>query len=569
MSYQLTWRASPNFTPGPQTQAFYGRPRSLSGGAGHWWNWPRSGAEHNGIVEYMANPARQAAPHAVLSAERVTEMVRDGDTAWCTGAANPYTFAIEIDPRIMFKWGYDNPSAAERALGERIFNTLCEYIADKGYHNLPWKPHNVWAPGTQCNPIPYDQVMARAKQIWNDKYNKPKVTEVKRDSYGKPKRFTFNKAARLYNIPDYTVATDQVYAKDSPVDIIEKIYFSNGGQWYRTQYSSENNIGRGFRAEDLVEVVTVPEWQLNLKDITDLKLMVMPAEGTKIYNLNTGAEIAPLGKGTWVDIAKETMVGGKRYYLSSYSVTHAMPNGIPADHMGVPAEPPKAEKPAWLEKWEDIANVTMYTRVKAPLVNLLDGTTIRDIEINTAIEVGSTTLWGERKYAITEYSTSRKEPRGILIDHLDMDPIKEPTKPAEPAPEQPTPPEQPATIEQRVSKLEALIAAIAAKLGISNKEVTPMATPFNSADKIDTPAEIKQVDPTAPTPPAVKGVRTAVQSIGGVLVAFLAGLWGVPGVPEFIQGFIQEEGFKLFLVLAPLVGIPAGIIAWLQNRAGK
>lgn len=568
MSYQLTWRASPNFTPGPQTQAFYGRPRSLSGGAGHWWNWPRSGASHDGIVEYMANAARQAAPHAVLSDARVTEMVRDGDTAWCTGAANPYTFAIEIDPRIMFKWGYDNPSAAERALGERIFNTLCEYIADKGYHNLPWKPHNVWAPGTQCNPIPYDEVMARAKQIWNDKYNKPKVVEVKRDSYGKPKRFTFNKAARLYDVITGAVATDKVYAQNEGVDIIEKLYMSNGSEWYRTQYSSENNLAKGFRAADLTEVVVMPEWQRNLIDITDLKLMVMPAEGTKIYNLNTGAEIAPLAKGTWVDIAKETTVAGKRYYLSSYSVTHAMPNGIPADHLAVPATPPKAEKPAWLERWEDIANVTMYTRVKAPLVNLLDGKTIREIEINTAIEVGSTTLWGERKYAITEYSTSRKEPRGILIDHLDMDPIKEPTKPAEPAPEQP-PVEPPKTLEQRVGAIEALLAIIASKLGINVKEVTPMAQPFNSDDRIDTPAEIKQVDPTAPTAPAVKGVRTGYQAVAGVIVAFLYGLWELPGVPEYVSNFIQTQGVSLLIPLAVMIGLPAGLIAWLQNRAGK
>lgn len=568
MSYQLTWRASPNFTPGPQTQAFYGRPRSLSGGAGHWWNWPRSGASHDGIVEYMANAARQAAPHAVLSDARVTEMVRDGDTAWCTGAANPYTFAIEIDPRIMFKWGYDNPSPAEQQLGERIFNTLCEYIADKGYHNLPWKPHNVWAPGTQCNPIPYDQVMARAKEIWNAKYNKPKVVEVKRDSYGKPKRFTFTKPARLYDMFSAVPATNQVYAQGSPVDIIEKVYLSNGNIWYRTQYSSENNIARGFRTDELAEVVEVPEWQRNIVDIADLKLMVMPAEGTSIINLNNGSVIGPIAKGTWVDFAKETTVGGKRYLLSNYSVTHAMPNGILADHVGVPAEPPKQEKPAWLENWEDIQNVTMYTRVKAPLVNLLNGETIKEIEINTAIEVGSTTLWGERKYALTEYSTGRKEPRGILIDHLDIDPIKEPTKPAEPAPEQPpiTPPK---TIEGRVGDLEAQMGVVFNKLGITNKEVTPMAQAFNSNDKIDTPAEIKQVDPTAPTPPAVKGIRTAYQAVAGTVVAFLYGLWELPGVPEYVSNFVQNQGLGLLLTLAALVGIPAGIIAWLQNRAGK
>lgn len=462
IGYTKNWVASPNFTPASQTQAAYGRPRSIQGGAGHWWNWPRSGANHDGIVSYMANPARQAAPHAVLSDRRVTEMVRDLDTAWCTGAANPYTWAIEIDPRIMFKWGYDNPSQAERELGERIFETLCEYIADKGYHNLPWKPHNVWAPGTQCNPIPYNEVMARAKQIWNEKYNKPTVTEVRRDSYGTPKQFRFNKNARLYDVLAFAVKTETVYAKDSVVDIIEKLYLSNGTEWYRTKYSSDNNIANGFRAEDLVEVVAVPEWQRNIKDIAPVKLMVLPAAGTQIVNLNDLSNISPLAKGTYVDFVKSTTVAGKEYLISSYSADRAMPNGILRSDVGVPETPPVNEKPEWLQHWEDITNVTMYTRVKAPLVNLLDGTTIKEIEINTPIEVGSMTEWAGGQYAITEFSTQKKLAQGILIAHLDKDPIKEPEAPVEPAPEQPS-------IEDRLSVIERIIKAIADFLGIKYK----------------------------------------------------------------------------------------------------
>lgn len=462
MAYKKDWVASPNFTPGSQTLAFYGRPRSISGGAGHWWNWPRSGATHAGIVSYMANPARQAAPHAVLSDGWVTEMVRDGDTAWCTSAANPYTFAIEIDPRIMFKWGYDNPSAAERALGERIFQTLCEYIADKGYHNLPWKPHNVWAPGTQCNPIPYDEVMARAKQIWNEKYNKPRVVETGREVYSPLKKFTVAQDCILENIPNGGDAGTRVYRKGEQIDIKQRLTMSDGSVWYRTQYSSDNELAAGFRAQNLAAVVEVPEWQRNLKNIEPIKLMVLPAEGTQIVNLNNGSNIAPLGKGTWVDFVKSTTVGGREYLISKYSADHAMPNGILREHVGVPAEPPKNEKPAWLEKWEDIADVTMYTRVEAPLVNLLNGETIKLIPINTPIEVASTTLWAERKYAITKYSTEKQLAQGILIDHLDDEPIKQPETPVEPAPEQPPV----KTIEERLNWLERAVAAILKFLNI-------------------------------------------------------------------------------------------------------
>lgn len=463
IGYTKNWVPSPNFTPGNQTQAAYGRPRSIQGGAGHWWNWPRSGATHDGIVNYMANAARQAAPHAVLSDRRVTEMVRDWDTAWCTSNANPYTFAIEIDPRIMFKWGYDNPSAAERALGERIFETLCEYIADKGYHNLPWKPHNVWAPGTQCNPIHYDEVMARAKQIWNEK-RAPANPSVPVPAAKKLSEGTIRMTARLDKVEVWDLTTNPNYKsvktlrKGETIDVVAYIDFNNT-RYYVTQYSYENGKKVGVNRNDVIIPEPDPEWIRNLKNITPVKLMVLPASGTNIINLNDGKVIAPLGKGTYVDFVKSTIVGGKEYLISKYSADRSMPNGILRSDVGVPAEPPKQEKPSWLDEWEDIENKTMYTRVEAPLVDLLTGKTIKTIPINTPIEVGSTTEWLDAQYAISEYSTKKKEPRGILIVHLDDKPIEAPKDPVEPAPQQPT-------LEERVSLLEKIVADLKKRLGI-------------------------------------------------------------------------------------------------------
>lgn len=437
MSYQKNWVPSPNFTPGPQTAAVYGRPRSIQGGAGHWWNTPELAGTHDGIVSYMANAARQAAPHAVLSAGRVTEMVRDGDTAWCTSNANPITYAIEIDPRIMYRWGYGNPSTAQRNLGNQIFETLCEYIADKGYHNLPWKPHNVWAPGTACNPLDYNDIMRRAKEIWNEKYNKPKVVETHRDVYSPVKKFVFNKDTLLEYIPNGGNAGNRTYPKGEQIDIKQCLTMSDGSKWYRTQYSSDNNIGTGFRVQNLDAVVEKPEWQRNLRDIQPVKWMVLPADGTSIINLNDMSIIAPLAKGTYVDFVKTTTVGGKEFLISKYSADRAMPNGILREHVGVPADPPAQEKPSWLDHWVDIVNKKMYLRVDAPLVNLLDGKTISTLKKGTEIEVSSTTEWLDAKYAISEWATAQKKPHGVLIAHLDDKPIVDPEEPVEPAPEQP------------------------------------------------------------------------------------------------------------------------------------
>ena len=461
MSYQKNWVPSPNFTPGSQTQAAYGRPRQILGGAGHWWNVPGTGANHDGIVSYMANAARQAAPHAVLSANRVTEMVRDGDTAWCTSNANPYTFAIEVQPEIMYRWGYGNPSAAQRALGNAIFETLCEYIADKGYHNLPWKPHNVWSPGTQCNPMDYNDIMRRAKEIWNEKYNKPKVVETHRDVYAPLKKFEFTRDAIIQNIPTGGNAGTRTYPRGEQIDIKQKLTMSDGSQWYRTQYSSDNEFATGFSAGDLKEVVAKPEWELNLKSIQPVKWMVLPAAGTNIVNLNDLSVIAPLAKGTYVDFVKSTTVQGKEYLISQYSADRAMPNGILRSDVGLPATPPVQEKPSWLDHWVDIENKTMYTRVAAPLVDLITGATIKTIPINTPIEVGSTTEWVDAKYAISEYSTGKKEPRGILLVHLDDKPIKEPETPVEPAPEQPDVVPVSKVVEFLKGLVEAILAFIA------------------------------------------------------------------------------------------------------------
>jgi len=245
MSYQLNWVPSPNFTPGNQTQAAYGRPRSIDGGAGHWWNTPELAGSHDGIVSYMANPARQAAPHAVLSAGRVTEMVRPWDTAWCTSNANPYTYAIEIDPRIMYRWGYGNPSQAQRDLGNQIFETLCEYIADKGYHNLPWKPHNVWAPGTACNPLNYGEIMARAKQIWNDKNApKPKEWEANLKTINPVTLYAIDDSTPLRNLANVTQVIKNFNA-GTPFEIFAETRV-NGYRYLLTRYAYENKTGQGF-----------------------------------------------------------------------------------------------------------------------------------------------------------------------------------------------------------------------------------------------------------------------------------------------------------------------------------
>lgn len=437
MSYKLSFIQSPNFTPGSQTLSIYGRPRSIDFGAGHWWDDPLRWPSLAGVINTFLNAARQASAHAVVDAGEVIEMVRQWDTAWATNNANPYTYAIEVNPQIIYMWR----EGGDKELARRIFETLCEYIADKGFHNLQWFPHNHWW-STGCNPIDWNAVMARARQIVADR-QAPAPDPQWKKNMKKINNIT------MYAIDDTTplrnlANTPQVIKNFSKGTSFEIAAQTQVGDYiyYLTKYAYENNTGQGFdtyelQATDPNAPPLVPEWQRNIVDIDDIKLMVLPAEGTQVVHLATGANITPLAKGTWVDIAKKTTVNGKVYLISKYSIDNALPNGILMSDLGIPVEPPKQEKPEWLQNWEDIEDVTMYTRVKTPLVNLIDGSTIKEIEINIPVEIASATTWHGQRYLITKYATSKGDASGIPLANLDKDPIKQPEVPAQPDPQKP------------------------------------------------------------------------------------------------------------------------------------
>lgn len=457
MSYQLLpFKQSPNYTPAGQTAAFYGRPRIITDGAGHWWDAPERFPSFAGVVATLMNPARQASAQDVVGDGVVQPLVRAQDTSWATGSANPFTYSIECDPQIIYRWR----AGGDKAKANRIFETLCERIADVNMHNTPWSPHWRWMT-TGCNPIDWADVNRRAKEIWQQKYGQPAapaVKEVGREVYSPLKKFTVAKDCILENIPHGGNAGTRTYKAGESIDIKQRLTMSDGSIWYRTAYSSDNELAAGFRAQNLTAVVEKPEWQRNLKDIPVVKLMVLTPQ-TPVVDLNNGSIIKQLGQGTWIDFTKMTTVGGVEYLISSWSATNAIPNGIKRADVGVPAAPPVNEKPEWLKNWADIADVPMYARADTDLVNFEDGSTIKVIPRGTKLDISSTTEWHGHKYAITVYSTDKKFWQGIRLDDLDMKPIENPSEPVEPAPEQPT-------IGERLNWLEKAVKAILNVLGI-------------------------------------------------------------------------------------------------------
>lgn len=440
MSYKLEWIRSPNFTPKSQVPAVYGRARTIQFGAGHWWGDPKAGYSHQGVINTFKNPARQASAHAVVSAGRVTEMVKKDDVAWATNNANPYTFAIELKP---------NATVADK-------ETCAEYIADKGLHNTSWYPHKKWWP-TACNPLDWGAIMRRAQAIYKAKHApKPKPTPTPAPTPAKPK-ITWTKLAKPlvmeaeksptklwdFNKTAWNQFTKSVkdFKKGERITIYGKaVNETLKATYLLTEYSFNARITHGFNQADLEPYVAPPpakpEWQANLKDIKPVKLQVLVPE-SYIIDLNTLKTIKPLGQGTWVDFVKKTTVKGTEYLISSYSATNAMPNGIPLKHVGLPApapEPPIEDKPEWLKNWRDITDVTMYARVDAPVVNLINGETVATVKRGTPVEIASATDWHGKEYLITKWATSESVPHGIILVDLDMKPIEQ---------DQPIPPSQP------------------------------------------------------------------------------------------------------------------------------
>lgn len=247
--YETQW-SSPNYTPESQVYATWGVPRSYKAIAIHWWGDPNQGPTYEGIVSYLCRPGGNSSAHLIATGtgRRVAQIVNFNDATWATNSANPYTISIECDPRCR----------------DEDYDVVAELIAQirSAFGDLPLVPHRQFI-ATAC-PGNYDlgrlDRIARTKDGSGDwgVRNRPAptpapvpISETTRENYDTVKQATFNKDSRLYDIMVYKAVGSEVYPKGSKVDVAQRLVLSNGNVWYRTKYSADREISRGFRAEDL------------------------------------------------------------------------------------------------------------------------------------------------------------------------------------------------------------------------------------------------------------------------------------------------------------------------------
>ena len=399
-------------------------------------------------VAVFQNPSRQASSTYVVSATKgvVYQCVSEGDTSWADGNLASNRRSITVEHHGDWRNGYRNETVIQNAA------QLVAWLRDRGIVTHYKRHRDVSTIGTLCSAdLPVEEIWNRATEIIR-KANAGGTTPpptTKADlvwsKLSKTVEYVLNKDAKLwdFNQTSWKGFGNGVksFKKGDRVIIYGKVVNKTLNATYLlTEYSYTNKITNGFNEADLTKYVAPapapqkPEWQKNLKKIDAVKLMVLPNQ-TPIVNLIDSSVVKQLGKGTYVDFVATTTVKGVEYLISNWSYENGVANGIKRADVGVPQTPPNSEKPDWLENWYDIEDVDMYARADTDLVNLEDGSTIKVIERGTKIRVASMTEWFGHKYAITQYSTEKKEGRGIRVDDLDLKPVDD--KPVTPAPEQP------------------------------------------------------------------------------------------------------------------------------------
>ena len=390
------------------------------------------------------NPSRQASATYIVTATPgvVYQAVSEANTSWADGNLASNRRSITVEHHGDWRNGYRNETVIQNAA------QLVAWLRDRGVVNHYYRHRDVSSVYTLCSAdLPVEEIWNRSTQIINSSNTPtpPPVTkaDLTWEQFSKVTTYVFNKQATLWNFNATTHAgmtSVKTFAKGDSVDIYGKVTNKSVGSTYLlTEYSYTQKITNGFNQADLdayiapAPVPTKPEWERNLKDITPVKLQVLATQ-TPIVNLLDGSIVKQLGGGTWVDFVKTTTFGGVEYLISSWSAEHGVANGIKRADVGVPEEPSN-EKPEWLKNWYDIEDVDMYARADTDLINLEDGSTIKTIERGTKIRVASMTEWFGHKMAITQYSTEKKEGRGLRLDDLDLKPVTE--EPTPPAPEQP------------------------------------------------------------------------------------------------------------------------------------
>lgn len=71
--------------------------------------------------------------------------------------------------------------------------------------------------------------------------------------------------------------------------------------------------------------------------------------------------------------------------------------------------------------------------------------------------------------------------------------------------------------------------------------------------------------PTPPKTAAQRGWRGLYQSAIGAVIGLFVAVWGVPGVPETVVNYAQNNFLPLLITAIMLIGVPTAVVGFIQN----
>lgn len=206
------------------------------------------------VAKTFQTPGRNGSAHYCICEDQISLMVDEGNTAWhCSNwNGNCRTIGIEVCNKNLAP-NYD--------ISEKSFETLVRLVADiakrNGFGKLQYLPegdgtgitgHKDWlGASTDCPGKLYPRLAELAQKANNINYP-PKPTWVAMET---PREMITKDNATLLELPSMKVV--KTYKAGDRIHFQTKTDF-NGVLYVRSDYSTENNMDRGFPFDQLEEV---------------------------------------------------------------------------------------------------------------------------------------------------------------------------------------------------------------------------------------------------------------------------------------------------------------------------
>lgn len=161
---------------------------------------------------------------------------------------------------------------------------------------------------------------------------------------------------------------------------------------------------------------------------------------TNLYQVNKNqwgeiGVVKTFNRGERVDIYGTVKAPLGEWYVTKYSFDNKIPNGFSKADLDPYIAPVPTPAPEVQPQVVKIPAVKKYTLTNAKLVNIKDGSVVKEFALDTPMDIAGTSNWQGKDYFLTQFAVDKDTKQGFLVGDL-----KDSVTPANP---EPTPNPQP------------------------------------------------------------------------------------------------------------------------------